>query len=85
MRGVSVSFKKRMPTKMLVIGSNVLKIAARCAPMRNVPFWKSMTAPMQIISEKASAASHPARVCGRQSWCEKRQRKNMQTALMSAM
>ena len=39
----------------------------------------------EIIGEKASAASHPARACGRQSWCEKRQRKNMQTALMSAM
>ena len=47
-----------MPAKMLVIGSNVLRMAARCAPIKNVPFWKSTTAPTQRVREKKIATAH---------------------------
>ena len=60
-RSVSVSCRKRMPAKMLVIGSNVLRMAARCAPIKNVPFWKSTTAPTQRVREKNVKAQAEAR------------------------
>ena len=54
-----VSLNITAPARMLVIGSNVLRIDALLPPIKNVPFWKRTTAPTFKEKANKTTKSHP--------------------------
>lgn len=70
---VIASFKNKAPAKMLVIGSTVLNMEARCPPIINVPAWKSITAHIPKVMENTTQRAHPLIVAGNANFPERMQ------------
>jgi len=58
------SLKRKIPIKMLVIGSKVLRMDALCPPISKVPCRKRTTAPMHRTSENTKHTIQQERFAG---------------------